>query len=167
MPNISRSEQIGKHLAEGHFAEKYINWDFVEIGSYGSHGNWRNVKAGNDVAFKNWTNQWWHDLLTHSLATRFQWVKHSRGLFINLPGLCSDYFIVIKTQLLHYATLWVRYARYSGHKVQCPIQTTVVPLFSDDLIGCTKLADENHLEIHFFGQYTRAVRVQFSKTKYS
>ena len=32
---------------------------------------------------------------------------------------------------------WVRYPGFSGHGVKCPILTTVVPGFSDDLIGCT------------------------------
>ena len=32
---------------------------------------------------------------------------------------------------------WVRYPGFSGHRVKCPILTTVVPGFSGDLIGCT------------------------------
>ena len=33
--------------------------------------------------------------------------------------------------------IWVRYPGFSGRGVKCPILTTVVPGFSDDLIGCT------------------------------
>ena len=35
-----------------------------------------------------------------------------------------------------FSDIWVRYPRFSGHKVKIPIQTTMAPRLSCDLIGC-------------------------------
>ena len=47
----------------------------------------------------------------------------------------------------------VRYPEFSGHEVQCPIQTTVVSGCSGDLIGYTTRVNGAHLGICFLAEF--------------
>ena len=64
-------------------------------------------------------------------CSRTNWGYSNRKQWCPTP--LSSMYQLIK-RLSH---TWVRYPGFSGHGVECPILTTVVPGFSGDLIGCT------------------------------
>ena len=83
----------------------------------------------------------WRGALMFSLICAWinDWVNNReagdlRRHHSNYDSIATQHYF---SELLGLYHTWVRYPGFSGHEIQCPIQTTAVPGFSGDRIWCT------------------------------
>ena len=92
----------------------------------------------------------WHNIDSYSGIFIYPWCGPPMWIYnyisahitLHYYGFNEYTALISETSFMYMVSLclshtWVWYPGFSGHRIKCPILTTVVPGFSSDLIGCT------------------------------